>query len=573
MNLEFTTLKKEYLFLLIILLNSINLQAQNQNNKWNFGNKASVDFNSGSPISTSNSELVSVEGVASIADRNTGNILFYSDGLNIWNANNQVMPNGTGLLGASQTSSTQGVLIAEYPNSPNKYFVFTVDETSNGGNNGFRYSIVDMTLDNGLGDIITNQKNILIQTNTTERLAIAKKADGKGFWIIIHERGNNIFKAYELNTNGLNLNPVISITGQSHLTNAGSFGDPTMGCLKINNSFNKLAVAIYSINKIQLFDFNNCTGEISNPISILTLDNPYGIEFSPDDSKLYYTLYYNAGFNGAVYQVDLLAPNISSSSTLVGISSSENFSCIGALQLAPDNKIYISINGEPWLSAISQPNNLGASCGFVDQAVTLVQSGLSPTTCLFGLPQRVLLLDSLNFTPDSIQAENLCASNSTSFSVSLTNDLSQVIWDFGDSTNQQTTINTSTIEHTFKNQGTYLVTAIITTECTIDTLVKSITINDCTLPICDPKTANVFSPNNDGINDIFVLTNNCQFDEYSISIFNRWGIEVFSSNDSTIPWDGKFIGEECPDGVYFMLLNYTLGTSKKNINQAISLIR
>jgi gliding motility-associated-like protein len=102
----------------------------------------------------------------------------------------------------------------------------------------------------------------------------------------------------------------------------------------------------------------------------------------------------------------MLAPNPATSSVLVGVSSSFNFQCMGALQLAPDGKIYISINSESWLSAINSPNSLGVSCGFVDQAVTLQQVGLFPSPGLLGLPQYVPFVNG-SITP-SLTSVSVC---------------------------------------------------------------------------------------------------------------------------------------------------------------------
>jgi hypothetical protein len=384
-------MKTTHLFLLVSLLClPFLIFSQNQNQKWYFGNGAALDFSGGVPISLTNSVMTSTEGCASVSDTLTGNLLFYTNGLQVWSANHALMPNGSGLLAGSSTSATQGVLIVAYPQNPTKYFIFTTDETSNSPQNGLRYSVIDMSLNGGFGDVVAGQKNILLQANCSERLAVTHKIGGNGFWVMTHKRNSNEFDAFEVSANGVNPVPVTSGVGATHSTTQQANGDETMGCLKFNHQGNKLAIALYAGNKVEVFDFDNCTGIVSNPLTINTIDNPYGVEFSPDDSRLYYSLYYNATFEGAIFQANLLATNIATSSVLVGISSSINFQCMGALQLAPDGKIYAAINSESWLSAISQPNTLGAACGFIDQAVNLLSATIFPKTSLLGLPQKVL---------------------------------------------------------------------------------------------------------------------------------------------------------------------------------------
>ncbi len=362
--------------------------------------------------------MTSVEGCASVADKSTGALLFYTNGIEVWNAQNQVMSNGAGLLSGASQSASQGVIIVPQPGSVSRYFLFTVDEEFNNGDNGFRYSIVDMSLDGGNGAVVQSEKNILIQSNASERLTSCLNEDQNAHWVVIHERNNNRFCAFLFNENGLQQTPVVSAVGSSHnASDEGENGNNTMGCMKISPDRKKIAVALPGTNQVELFDFNSCTGEITNPEIIPFIDGPYGIAFSPDSRKLYVSLYFNAGFNGAIYQVDLSAPALSPA--LVGISSSFNFQSVGSLQLGPDNRIYCSINSENWLSAITQPNNTGVACGFVDQFVTLGSSGLQDLKGLFGLPQIVFDVsgNSPSVIPEPIVPDSSCLNTELSFSI------------------------------------------------------------------------------------------------------------------------------------------------------------
>src|SRR4051812_8983429 len=105
-----------FIFFLFIVSNGISF-AQKEKNIWYFGNKAGVDFNSGSPVVLHDSKMNSWEGCASIADRNTGQLLFYTDGVTIWDRNQNTMSNGSGLFG--HRSSTQSALIVPMPGDTN----------------------------------------------------------------------------------------------------------------------------------------------------------------------------------------------------------------------------------------------------------------------------------------------------------------------------------------------------------------------------------------------------------------------------------------------------------------------
>ena len=64
---------------------------------------------------------------------------------------------------------------------------------------------------------------------------------------------------------------------------------------------------------------------------------------------------------------------------------------------------------------------------------------------------------------------------------------------------------------------------------------------------------NVFTPNNDGFNDLFEPFPYCYVEEVEMRIFNRWGSLVFETTDADIKWDGMniFSKEKAPDGIYY----------------------
>jgi hypothetical protein len=123
------TYTKKSILLLLILFFQISF-AQKQNNQWRYGGAGAIDFNTVPPSFVTGCVIVASEGSASVADRITGALLFYTDGVTVWNANNQVMPNGTGLLGGDPIllSSTTAAVIIPKPGSSNLYYIVTVHE-------------------------------------------------------------------------------------------------------------------------------------------------------------------------------------------------------------------------------------------------------------------------------------------------------------------------------------------------------------------------------------------------------------------------------------------------------------
>ena len=107
----------KYIILLIVIVIYNSSFAQKQNNQWRFGTTGAIDFNTVPPSFVTGCLISTGEGSASVADKTTGALLFYTDGVTVWNANNQVMPNGTGLLGgtAALLSSTTAAVIVPKP--------------------------------------------------------------------------------------------------------------------------------------------------------------------------------------------------------------------------------------------------------------------------------------------------------------------------------------------------------------------------------------------------------------------------------------------------------------------------
>src|ERR1017187_4926253 len=76
--------------------------SQGEWNNWYFGVNAAITFNSGSPIAIFGSALFqSAGGTSATVSDSAGNLLFYSNGMQVWNKSNLVMPNGSGILGGN----------------------------------------------------------------------------------------------------------------------------------------------------------------------------------------------------------------------------------------------------------------------------------------------------------------------------------------------------------------------------------------------------------------------------------------------------------------------------------------
>jgi gliding motility-associated-like protein len=552
-------IKKNHLFFVLIFILQIPIIfGQLQNNNWIFGYGASVNFSGPIPVGSSNASINSNESTASVSDPSTGQLLFYTDGLKVWDANNDVMPNGSNLLGGFYNSCTQGALIVPFPEDNQRYYLFTLEELEAQSinplaDNGLRYSIVDMTLNGGLGDVQVATINTPLATDLTEKLIVIRSAEIQGFWVIAHKKSVNEFLAWKIDACGVSAQPVISTVG-SIFAISPFFGatEAWAGAMDASPDGNRIGMPIDWSDRIEFFDFNKTTGVVSNPLTVnVTDDSPpeflrkYGACFSPDGSKFYYT-----NMN-SVYQLDLstyTSAAIASSITLIysPLLEPNNNYCF-QIEEAPNNRLYVAIGNTARLDEISNPNSLGLGCDYVTNAVSF-----GPATCQLGLPAQVPLGGfaaslTISFLPDS------CLQSSISFSIPSASPINQVNWNFGDPTsganNSSLAVNPS---HQFSEIGTYQITAIVQFDCYTDTITENITLFNCTdttTSILTFEFPNVISANNDGINDLFEIDNLPENTE--VIILNRWGNVVFSSDNYQNNWDGNDTsGKELVDGVY-----------------------
>lgn len=434
-------MRKVWIFISALLIYNIGF-SQNEANIWYFGQNAGLDFNSGVPVPLLDGALNTDEGCTSISDSN-GNLLFYTDGITVYNQNHNVMLNGTGLNG--NTSSTHSAIIVPKPNDSNIYYIFTVDFQAEA--NGLQYSEIDMTLDSGLGGITTN-KNILLYTPTTEKLTAIKSSVAEEYWVVSHKWESDEFIAYNISNAGINATPVISSTGTYV---GGALEDRTIGQIKISPDGTKLAVArAQGLSEVQLFDFNASIGTVSNPLTLIDI-NPdteqvYGVEFSPNSKVLYISITGNA-----VFQFNLEAGSSADivNSQLPLISLPRPY---GAMQLATDGKIYIAKNNQFYIDVIDNPNIVGQGCNY--QFEHLYLDGRRSKLGLPPFIQTFLLIDDIQF-------ENVCFGDTTNFS--LTDTVDSATWGFDDPASGANNTSTDLVPtHVFSAPGTYEVSVNVT---------------------------------------------------------------------------------------------------------------
>jgi gliding motility-associated-like protein len=594
--------KNTSLFALIWLMGTVFAFGQKQGNIWYFGENAGLDFNHSPPKVLMDGQLNSEEGGASKANMK-GELLFYTDGQKVWNNNHDTMVNGFGLHGNFSTS--QSAVIAAQPGDNPYYYIFTADNAS--GDDGISYSVVDLSLHNGKGEVI--KKNIPLLKNATEKLTMINHCFGKGVWILTHEWNSNRFFAYLLTDTGLTP-PVISSIGITHEDEGYLSFSEKMGCMKVSPQGDKLAVAVdAAISTIQVFEFDNSTGKVTD---ILFTDNnftnnsgstgPYGVEFSPDGSKLYLSVSAISPDNNKLYQYDMGAGGASAIKNSKTLLSSSFRYYYHTLQLAPDGKIYLAKHREKYLGVIENPNKKGADCDFVSEGIYL--GGRNST---MGLP---------NLNPSHLRVQiggpdKICRGETAE----LTAHYDGVLQWGGYKLSKE-------IEVAPKEDDTF--TVMVDTSCPTkyhhvievaeppstkilqprtDTIIESgqrirflaegaeeyywkpigkLSCTQCKRPFGEPSDdqmyylqgidsmgceswdtikvqvqneknqiyiPNAFSPNNDGLNDKLKVIG-VKDENITFSIYNRWGELMYKTQNPENGWDGTYEGKKAPTGVY-----------------------
>ena len=362
---------KYFLLILYYLFNVLAANAQQFNN-WIFPDSNGLTFNT-SPLSllagSQNTVLNGNQSAASISDKN-GTLLFYSDGEKVWNRNNLQMPNGFNLFGADGQINT--ALIIPFVNDKNKYYLFTSKGLSNFFPNSestlpYCYSIIDMQLNGGLGDVTV--KNNLIQFFSTEKMVAIPHENGNDIWWVCRDWTNH-FYSYKITCNGFqNTTPVLSSVGKNVNSD---FSLINGGDIKGSND-GKFIAACYPLY-FEIYKFSNSTGNISFPITISIPEGCYGVEFSPNNKLLYITgqELKNNLINTFIKQFDL--SNYDSSSIVNSAYRVNNVHGFGGLQLGPDGKIYSNDGGNA-VAVINYPNVQGVGCGYQDSVIVLPNGG------------------------------------------------------------------------------------------------------------------------------------------------------------------------------------------------------
>lgn len=506
------------------------------------------------------------------------------------------MANGDTLNG-SQLVNQNSVIIPK-PQSSSIYYLFTLNNYDT--LRGFNYSVIDMNMEGGLGKLI--EKNTPVSINVLEKIAAVEHCNKQDYWVITHGY-NNDFYSYLITD--------VAVISDTVISNTGTTPKADIGYLKVSPAGNRIIIPVNNDTILaEIFNFDNRTGEISQPLKITVKhDHTYsfGIEFSPDGNMLYIS---TGGSSYDIWQYDLRIKNeeiLNSSS--IRIASGNNF----AMQLAPNNKIYIASENRPRLNAINQPDQPGNDCNY-EEGVVIFTHG----TSLMGLPNFAQTW----FYKPSFDVQNTCYLDSTIFTFYQHQNVDSVTWKFNDNSTIDSNGNENySVTHVFQDTGIYNVELVVFHCGITDTASKLVEIfpypksnlisdtticNNCfvaldagsdfdsylwnngdtdrlstiydagvyfveigengcyttdTTVVIKHNPAillpNAFTPNGDGINDEFRVINPHNFVDFSMWIQDRHGKIVYSSNNAFDGWDGSYLGQPCYRDTFVWNITYS----------------
>ena len=204
------------------------------------------------------------------------------------------------------------------------------------------------------------------------------------------------------------------------------------------------------------------------------------------------------------------------------VSSSWNFGDGNASSISSPTHCY----NTPGLYSVSLTVTDTNGCSNTTSTPDMINVYPVPTAAFTAAPQPTTILNEVQFTD-------------------LSTDASSWFWSFGNGTNANSTLQHP--KYTYTRAGHYEVMLAVESNGCLDTTYSTIIIDPPGYTIYIP---NSFTPDNDGLNDFFA-PQGVEFTDFEMSIFNRWGEEIYHTNDIDKPWNGKSKnGNGIQKGVY-----------------------
>jgi len=415
-----------------------------------------------------------------------GNFLFYSNGIQIHDKDDNLMPGGDSINAGEVAFAhwffgytlSQGIMALPAPGNPLQYYLIHRKKEFNDSTGinvpDLLYTVVDMSLNNGKGAVVT-KNNMVKKTFWFDSSAATLHANGRDWWVLTPDYIQNKIYRFRLSPEGITDTATQTI-GYKPLSPDSTDG----GGQNFFSPDGSVFVDYDGRNGIRIYDFDRCTGWLSNFRWIqlpLSLVSP-GAAISPNSRYLY------VNQRHLIFQFDLWADDIAATLDTVAINDGfltqgikVNF---GAMILGPDGKLYIDGAPTRYMHVINKPNEMGQACDVRQHSILLPEYlgaslpyypnyRLGP---LDGSPCDTLGLDNhplARFTWEAIDTLNPLLVEFTNNSFY---EPTQWFWDFG-GTGTSTEVNPL---HTFPADGTYTVCLTVSNQYDSDTFCREVTV-------------------------------------------------------------------------------------------------
>ncbi len=419
-------------------------------NVWYFGQNAGIDFNPPATNALTDGAMDAMEGCTAVSDRN-GQIIFYTDGDILFDQTHTQIDTGLGGTPNATGGAAQSVIAIAVPGDETLFYIFTTQNTNpTSPDYNFSYSLFDLKENGGLGAVI--EKNITLFEKSTERIAATAN------WVIMHEYGNNNFRAYPISATGVG-NAVVSSTGEDYSIISAENGK---GYMKLNGTNLGLAVVEDNgsgpTNFLDVYDFDGVSGEVSNlrraDLSAAGANGlAYGIEFS--GGKIFVSI--NNGANSQImeYWLDFNdSLNLSAPIITTGVE-------VGAIQTGPDGQVYVAQNGTASLGTISvNGDTLQAS------SYTANTMDLAGRNSQLGLPNFIQQTGTAGAGPGISASSPACIGQPIFLSANLTSSIDEVEWQITDPLGAIVFTSTNLLDTvTLNSSGDHIAALLIKNRC------------------------------------------------------------------------------------------------------------
>jgi hypothetical protein len=342
----------------------------------------------------------------SIISDSSGNLLCYTNGLNLYNKNHSLLFNGNDFQSSSQFPYgypfDRSVLILPLPDSPLTYIMIDGSHVDIGIDiitTELRYSLIDFSLQSGNGGVTLKKVIINNSTDTLNvgLLSSVRHSNGIDWWVLTTKFESNHYRKFIITGKGIEFHDD-QIIGDTVHNGLGTAVFSPSGCWY--SRYLNYGKAANPDGALYLYRFDRTTGELSAPIYKHFPQPEYfgGVAFSPNSRFLYVSKFLQ------ILQYDLQASDILASETVVAeydgfLDENGVPTRFYGLQLAPDNKIYGNIPGfnTRYLHVIDQPNLPGAASNVIQHAIYLPAQnfGTLPNLPYFRLGPAEISCDSL----------------------------------------------------------------------------------------------------------------------------------------------------------------------------------